>query len=190
MQIKEVQERLRQIKNTNITQGDIARAIGTTRANVSQLFAKNSNLSDDKIEKIERHFETKLAHNDTKGLVRIPLYSDISLQEADEYIVVSDILNTSPKSLLAIIVNSDSMAPYIKKGDFAVFDRNFRGIEDGRIFLIRFEENFFIKRILNNLNSIILKSDNKDYTDITINSFKADRIEVLARFHSLLRLEG
>ena len=66
MQIKEVQDTLRRLKNTNISQGDIAKAIGTTRSNVSQLFAKNSSHDDEKIEKIEKFFNIKFEKNGEK----------------------------------------------------------------------------------------------------------------------------
>lgn len=82
------------------------------------------------------------------------------------------------------------MSPYINKGDIAVFNKNFEKIEDGKIFLIRFKNNLYIKRILNNMNTIILKSDNKDYTDIVIDSFKTDEIEILGALHSIIRYEN
>lgn len=193
MQIKEVQEKLRQIKNANISQGDIARALGTTRSNVSQLFAKNSQLSDEKLKKVEKFFKINLDKNDfsaTYGLVKVPLYKDFSLKEIERYVYLSDIFTDNICAPLALKVNSNSMFPYINKGDLAIFDTKFEGYEDGRIFLIRYKGNFFIKRILNNLNEIILKSDNKDYKDITIPDINLSSIEIIARFHSLLRAES
>ena len=192
MHIKEVQDTLRRLKNTNISQGDIAKAIGTTRSNVSQLFAKNSSLDDEKIEKIEKFFNIKFDTNGEKSLenlIKVPVYSGYDMENANGYIYISGGKNAKPLCPFAIEVASDSMAPYINRGDFAVFDGGFNSIEDGKIFLIRFEGNFFIKRILDNINNIILKSDNRDYTDISINSFKNEKIEVVGRLHSLLRFE-
>lgn len=191
MQIKEIQERLRQIKNSNISQGDIAKAIGTTRSNVSQLFSKNSQLSDDKIEKIENFFGVNLGIEDfspPRGLIKIPLYEDFGLKKIDRYVYLSDIFTSGISSPLALKVNSNSMHPYINKGDLAIFDTTFEGFEDGEIFLIQYDGNFFIKRILNNLNEIILKSDNADYKDISVPDTKSANIEIIARFRSLLRV--
>ena len=119
----------------------------------------------------------------------MPVYSGYDMENANGYIYISGGKNAKPLCPFAIEVASDSMAPYINRGDFAVFDGGFNSIEDGKIFLIRFEGNFFIKRILDNINNIILKSDNRDYTDISINSFKNEKIEVVGRLHSLLRFE-
>ena len=155
MQIKEVQDTLRRLKNTNISQGDIAKAIGTTRSNVSQLFAKNSSLDDEKIEKIEKFFNIKFDTNGEKSLenlIKVPVYSGYDMENANGYIYISGGKNAKPLCPFAIEVASDSMAPYINRGDFAVFDWGFNSIEDGKIFLIRFEGNFFIKRILYNID--------------------------------------
>ena len=54
MRIKEIHEILQKNKNGKVTQNDIACAIGTSRANVSKLFAKNSFINDDKSVFVER----------------------------------------------------------------------------------------------------------------------------------------
>ena len=170
MHIKEVQEKLRRIKNINISQGDIAKAIDTTRSNVSQLFSKNSILSEEKIRKIEEFFGVNLSEEDNflpENFIKIPYYENLKIKKDPTYIFMPDFSKSKPKAPLAIKVDTDSMAPYINKGDLAVFDGEYRDIEDGRVFLIKYRGDFFIKRILNNLNSVILKSDNKDYNDIT-----------------------
>lgn len=193
MRIKEIQNKLRQLKEKNITQGDIAKAIGTTRSNVSQLFSKNSIMSDEKIKKIEKYFNVNLECDEMPpidSLVKVPLYKDFTLNEIDRFIYVSDFFTSKLACPFALRVNSNSMQPYINKGDLAIFDKDFEGFEDGRIFLVRYKGNFFIKRILNNLNEIILKSDNNDYRDISIPDFRLEHIDVVAKFHSLVRDEG
>ena len=190
MHIKEVQEKLRRIKNINISQGDIAKAIDTTRSNVSQLFSKNSILSGEKIKKIEEFFGVNLSTEDNflpENFIKIPYYEDLKVKKEPIYIFMPDFSKSKPKAPLAIKVDTDSMAPYINKGDLAVFDGEYRDIEDGRVFLIKYRGDFFIKRILNNLNSVILKSDNKDYNDITLSEILLDNIEILGKLHCLVR---
>ena len=60
MRIKELHQLLQKNKNGKVTQNDIARAIGTSRANVSKLFSKNSFINDDKLKMIENYFGIKL----------------------------------------------------------------------------------------------------------------------------------
>lgn len=190
MHIKEVQEKLRRIKNINISQGDIAKAIDTTRSNVSQLFSKNSILSEEKIRKIEEFFGVNLSEEDNflpENFIKIPYYENLKIKKDPTYIFMPDFSKSKPKAPLAIKVDTDSMAPYINKGDLAVFDGEYRDIEDGRVFLIKYRGDFFIKRILNNLNSVILKSDNKDYNDITLSEILLDNMEILGKFHCLVR---
>ena len=190
MHIKEVQEKLRRIKNINISQGDIAKAIDTTRSNVSQLFSKNSILSEEKIRKIEEFFGVNLSEEDNflpENFIKIPYYENLKIKKDPTYIFMPDFSKSKPKAPLAIKVNTDSMAPYINKGDLGVFDGEYRDIEDGRVFLIKYRGDFFIKRILNNLNSVILKSDNKDYNDITLSEILLDNMEILGKFHCLVR---
>ena len=190
MHIKEVQEKLRRIKNINISQGDIAKAIDTTRSNVSQLFSKNSILNEEKIRKIEEFFGVNLSEEDNflpENFIKIPYYENLKIKKDPTYIFMPDFSKSKPKAPLAIKVDTDSMAPYINKGDLAVFGGEYRDIEDGRVFLIKYRGDFFIKRILNNLNSVILKSDNKDYNDITLSEILLDNMEILGKFHCLVR---
>ncbi len=189
MYIKDVQDTLRRLKNTNISQGDIAKAINTTRSNVSQLFAKNSDLDEDKIKKIESYFNVELNSDASFDFIKVPIYQD-QMQQTKDFICLSKKESTDRESIFAIKVSTNSMSPYINKGDIAVFNKNFEKIEDGKIFLIKFKNNLYIKRILNNMSTIILKSDNKDYTDIVIDSFKTDEIEILGALHSIIRYEN
>lgn len=88
MYIKDVQDTLRRLKNTNISQGDIAKAINTTRSNVSQLFAKNSDLDEDKIKKIESYFNVELNSDASFDFIKVPIYQD-QMQQTKDFICLS-----------------------------------------------------------------------------------------------------
>lgn len=90
------------------------------------------------------------------------------------------------------VVNAigDSMTPYIYDRDRLVLE-HWQGeqIRDNRIYLFRFGDNIFIKRLVLNIDQIIVKSDNKEYAPRYIDKKDADDFQIIGRIVGIWREE-
>ena len=84
----------------------------------------------------------------------------------------------------------DSMTPYIFDKDRLVVE-HWQGeqIRDNRIYIFRFGDNIFIKRLVLNLDQIIVKSDNKEYPPRHIEKKDADDFQIIGRIVGIWREE-
>jgi phage repressor protein C with HTH and peptisase S24 domain len=91
------------------------------------------------------------------------------------------------KKYSVIHAYGDSMQPYIHDKDLLVFeDYNGEQICDNRIYVFRYEDKIFIKRLVLNINQLIIKSDNAEYKPITVDLKDAD-IQIIGKFAGLMR---
>lgn len=90
------------------------------------------------------------------------------------------------------IINAigDSMTPYIFDRDRLIVE-HWQGeqIRDNRIYIFRFGDNIFIKRLVLNLDQIIVKSDNKEYPVRHIEKKDADDFQLIGRIVGIWREE-
>lgn len=84
----------------------------------------------------------------------------------------------------------DSMTPYIFDKDRLVVEHwHGEQIRDNRIYIFRFGDNIFIKRLVLNLDQIIVKSDNKEYPPRHIEKKDADDFQIIGRIVGIWREE-
>lgn len=174
MRIKEIHEILQKNKNGKVTQNDIARAIGTSRANVSKLFTKNSFINDDKIKKIEEYFDINL-QKIQNGFMNVDYYPnnvakiiDGELKMSDKYIKCAIPTAIFPIEENARYImchaNDDSMSPIILNGDFVIVKISSEtNIINNQIYLFMYKGNIYIKILSMNLNQIVVLSKNSNY---------------------------
>jgi len=74
-----------------------------------------------------------------------------------------------PENLRAMMVKGDSMEPIIADTDLVLFDISRSAIWPGKIYAVAYDEHIYLKRIVAEPGKWILRSDNKQYSDITIN---------------------
>ncbi len=172
MRIKEIHEILQNKKNGKVTQNDIARAIGTSRANVSKLFAKNSFINDEKIKKIEDYFEIKL--NNIGDIAFIDYYPEKVLEFKGNTVEFSDkhVKFKIPKVFFNMSENSEhimchaednSMYPSIKSGDFLVVKLGNNEIKNNKIHVFYYDKTFYVRRLIKNINEIIVEAENPEF---------------------------
>lgn len=81
----------------------------------------------------------------------------------------------------------DSMKPYIQDRDLLIFeDYNGEQICDNRIYVFRYEDKIFIKRLVLNINQLIIKSDNIEYKPIILDLAQTE-IQIIGKFAGLMR---
>ena len=200
MRIKEIHEILQKNKNGKVTQNDIACAIGTSRANVSKLFAKNSFINDEKIEKIEKYFDVKIRV--IPEILQIDYFPDeIAAVKKGELIFSDKSVKTMiPQTFLNvekdsryIMCNSkdNSMAPYIMSGDFVIIAlKRETKIFNNKVHAFIYNDEFYIRRLSKNINQIIVKSDNKDFPTQYIEKGEMKNLHILVQIVYIGRVDN
>ena len=198
MRIKELHQILQQKKNGKVTQNDIARAIGTSRANVSKLFSKNSFLNDDKLKMIEDYFGIKL--DEKNGFAALDYYPDSVAVIKNNEIVMSEkrVKFKIPSAFLGINdskdyfichSNDNSMYPLIIEGDFLVIEKTEK-IENNKIYLFLYGKDIYIRRLRKNIKEIIAKAENKEYRNQNIQINEMENFYPLGKIVNIIRGEN
>ena len=94
---------------------------------------------------------------------------------------------TSSKQIEAIKVNGDSMSSTLNDGDMIFVDKLQHEVKNGKIFIIRMNDEIFVKRLYISPNGLIVKSDNPDYPQFNI---KKDEIEILGQVIYTMEYHG
>lgn len=95
---------------------------------------------------------------------------------------------SSIKKYFVINAIGDSMNPYINDGDLLVVEHyNGEQIRDNRVYVFRFGENIFVKRLVLNINQLIIKSDNTEYAPINIELNENTDIQIIGQIVGLMR---
>ena len=200
MRIKEVHEILQKNKNGKVTQNDIACAIGTSRANVSKLFAKNSFINDEKIEKIEKYFDVKIRV--IPDILQIDYFPDeiavvkkgvpVLSEKAIKTMIPQSFLNIEKDSRYIMCNSKDnSMFPYIMEGDFVIIElKKETKIVNNKVHAFIYNDEFYIRRLSKNINQIIVKSDNKEFPPQYIEKSEIKNLHILGQIVYIGRVNG
>ena len=81
-----------------------------------------------------------------------------------------------------INASGNSMSPTIDNGDKLIVEHwNGNQIQDNKIYVFCFNNEFFVKRLSKNLDEIIIKSDNPEYRIRTINGKSAAELILIGK---------
>lgn len=73
-------------------------------------------------------------------------------------------------------VKGNSMEPIIQDGDCILVDCSpVTQIDNGAIYALIYDDTLKVKRLIKDFNTLIIKSDNKDYPDITVSADEANQ---------------
>lgn len=87
----------------------------------------------------------------------------------------------SPENLRGMYIRGDSMEPELKDWDTVLIDISDLDIADGEIYAFVFKEKFYIKRIRQTEDGLLLLSSNPDYEPMTVSFDNADKFQLLGR---------
>ena len=129
--------------------------------------------NEEKIAKVVQNYYLSEHLNDDS--VAIPYFTDIKASAGNGYINSED--KTSdfivlPKSMIsgkklnAIKVYGDSMSPNIKPDSIILIDLDKKELKNNTVFALRYEDEVYVKRIEDHGETILLKSDNIQYSTI------------------------
>ncbi len=180
-----------------INQSTLAESLGITRQTVSNRIKNESQVTVSELKKIEDFFHITLFNetdNFDENVIHIDYYTDVFASCGNGSIVFSEEKIKLPISTLLIngfskqktysIINAsgNSMAPTIDSGDKLIVE-HWCGeqIQDNKIYVFCFNNEFYVKRLSKNLDEIIIKSDNPEYRVRTINGSTSQELKVIGK---------
>ena len=201
-----LEELIRIVQNKTgkyINQSILAESLGITRQTVSNRIKNESQVTVSEIQKVERYFNISL-FNDNQAkdtqLIYIDYYLDVFASCGNGNIVFSSEKTHLPISRKLIsgyseskqysIINAtgNSMMPTIDAGDKLIVEQwDGSQIEDNKIYVFCFNNEFFIKRLSKNLDEIIIKSDNPEYKIKTIKGNTIKDLIVIGKIVGIIK---
>ena len=87
----------------------------------------------------------------------------------------------SAANCVMLDVMGDSMEPLIKNKDTILIDQSAKDLKDGYIFLVGLGEELLVKRVQKTPRGWLLRSENKDFSDIAVEGPDLDIFRVYGR---------
>ncbi len=166
-----------------INQSMLAECLGITRQTVSNRIKNESEVTVSELKRVEEFFGINLfGANSSEETILIDYYVDAFASCGRGNIVFStdkiklpfatSMITGYSKSKHYSMINAtgNSMSPTIDNGDRLIVE-HWRGeqIQDNKIYVFCYNNEFFVKRLSKNLDEVIIKSDNPEYRVRTIN---------------------
>ena len=128
---------------------------------------------------IEDFEELEQEFCNNQNTISLPFYNDIKASAGTgcvaedskkEYIKIPRaFLPNNHSSLEVLSVHGDSMESTFYDNDLIIIDKDKKELINGKIFIVRYEDELYVKRVFKMpQNKIILKSDNIYYPDIDV----------------------
>lgn len=178
-----------------VNQSLLAESLGITRQTVSNRIKNDSEVTVSEIRRVEEFFNISLFGADySPEITYIDYYSDVFASCGNGNIVfssdktklpisVSMIKGYSKNKLYSMInASGNSMSPTIDNGDKLIVE-HWQGeqIQDNKIYVFCYNNEFFVKRLSKNLDEIIIKSDNPEYRIRTISEGTASELILIGK---------
>ncbi len=186
-----------------VNQSLLAESLGVTRQTISNRIKNESQVTVSELKKIEDFFNVKLFEeniNTNADIISIDYYTDIFASCGDGNILFSEekkqlhlsttLIDEYSKQKKYSIINAsgNSMYPTIDNGDKLIVEHWTDGqIQDNKIYVFCFNNEFFVKRLSKNLDEIIIKSDNPDYRIRTINGSTIRELTLIGKIIGIFK---
>ena len=180
-------------------QADFCKILEISRQTMSKRVQNNSKFSDDEIQKIEAFYGIKIDKQAAINEVALDFYPDVFgscgsgsmvFSEASEKIAVTKelITNYSASNKYSVIsARGSSMSPVINDDDKLVIQHDVNGqIIDDTVYLFRYNDELFIKRLVKNVDQIVCISENPRFQDRIIEP-KGDNFSIIGKVVGLFR---
>lgn len=202
MRSSELFNTLQNLINRKPTQKQIADILGVRQSVIGNRATRDSEYTLDELIKIESFYAIDLNtgvftnNND----VELDYYPDVYascgdglevLSEASEKIKISkqSISNYSTHNTYSVVnCKGNSMYPLLTDGDKAIIKHwNGEQILDDRIYLFKYDNQVFIKQLYNNIDQLIIKSNNPEYPNRILEDEKLKKVIILGQVVGLIR---
>ena len=194
MKIDELIQLISNIAGITVNQSMLADSLGITRQTISNRIKTQSEVTVSEIRRVEEFFKISIFSSVTDDIAYIDYYTDVfascgngsivfSSEKTKLPIPISMISGYSKNKLYSMInASGNSMSPTIDNGDKLIVEHwNGNQIQDNKIYVFCFNNEFFVKRLSKNLDEIIIKSDNPEYRIRTINGKSAAELILIGK---------
>lgn len=201
MKLDELLNLLTKKTNNYINQSLLAEALGVTRQTISNRIKNTSQVTVSELKKIEEFFNVDLFSNpEEDDVIKIDYYKDVFASCGNGNIIFSEekvslgistaLINgySAQKDYSIINASGNSMSPTIDSGDKLIVEHWNNGqIQDNKIYVFCFNNDFFVKRLSKNLDEIIIKSDNPEYRIRTINGSTINELTLIGKIVGIIK---
>lgn len=112
--------------------------------------------------------------SENKSLISVPRDCFQSFSNIHTYSVINAI--------------GDSMTPYINDKDKLIIQHwSGEQIQDNRVYVFRLGENLYVKRLVDNIDQIVIKSDNTIYPIRFLDKKECENMQIIGRIVGLMR---
>ncbi len=193
---------LQNLTKRKITYDDIAKIFNVSRSAIQNRISRKQQLKDWEEEKLDDAF-LKNSDLEQKSLIKMeyfPEFSDLceenNLSENKKFIYIPIECFTEPviKSEKYYVINAlgNSMQPYIYDNDKLIVrkTKEKEQITDNRVYIFCYENQIFVKRLIKNINQLIIISDNKEQCGpepIILKGTELEKIKMLGQIAGLMR---
>lgn len=201
MLLNELIHQLQTKTTEKITYEKIASILGLkSKQGVSMRIARQQKLTNAEIKKITEAFEINDFIVDPQ--VTVNYYPDVfgscgggafALSDVKEKIQLPlKLFNSFSKNKTYSVINAigDSMSPTINDKDKLIVEHwDGEQIHDNRVYVFCYNNEIFVKRLIKNIDEIVVKSDNPDpsYRVRFIEKSELDRVIIIGQIVGLLR---
>lgn len=167
-------------------QADLCKILDITRATMSYRAKADAKFSDDEIKLIEKHYAIKLDREVAVNEIELDYYENVfgscgsGVMVFDEskskLSITKDTIKGYTSSNKYSIINAvgSSMSPAINDDDKVIIKHwNGEQIKDHRVYLFRYNDELFIKRLVKNIDQIVCISENKEFENRVISNLKS-----------------
>ncbi len=165
---------------TAVNQSMLAESLGITRQTISNRIKNESEVTVSELKRVEDFFKINI-FNTMAEVAYIDYYTDVFAScgsgsivfssEKTKLPIATSMISGYSKSKLYSMINAsgNSMSPTIDNGDKLIVEHwTGNQIQDNKIYVFCYNNEFFVKRLSKNLDEIIIKSDNPEYRVRTI----------------------
>ena len=203
MKLNELLELISQKTGYSVNQSMLADSFGVTRQTISNRIKNDSEVTVSELKKIEEFFNIRIFLGNNllnDEVVFLDYYNDVFASCGNGSIVFSEekqrvsispmFINNYSKQKTYSMVNAtgNSMSPTIENGDKLIVEHwNDNQIQDNKIYVFCFNNEFFVKRLSKNLDEIIIKSDNPEYRTRTINGTTGEELQLVGKIVGIIK---
>lgn len=176
---------IEQKTGTKITHSLASKILGVGATALVNRANRDGNIKDEEIAKLEAYYAVKIDRDAGNNCVELDYYPNVFgscgsgamvFDESKEKITVAKdmIINYSPSKVYGVMsAVGCSMSPKIEDGDKLVIEKwNGEQIKDNRVYLFRYNDELFIKRLVKNIDQIVCISENPRFEDRVIKDLK------------------
>ena len=200
MRYNDIIKNLQNLTDREIKQVELAKATGITRATMNYRKKYNIEFSYDDVRKIEQYFNI-MFENTKEKTISILYYPDIYASCGNGVLAQSENCQKinvplsvfftkvyDNKTYFVINAYGNSMCPFIEDNDKLIVEQyENEQIKDNRVYLFSFDNEIFIKRLVKNVNQLVIMSDNKEFDIIKLSGEDINKVNILGQVVGIMR---